>query len=70
MFRERRIGPEWPNPPPSPLFTGQLRLSWTPAERPAQALNDDALPNGVKDDLRRVVQIELLHQIGPVGLDG
>lgn len=33
------------------------------------SLHDNSLPNCVENNLRRVVQIELLHQIGSVGLD-
>jgi len=32
-------------------------------------LDDHSLPNRIEDDLRGVVQIEFLHEIGPVGLD-
>ena len=34
------------------------------------ALRDDSLPNRIKDDLSGAVQIEFLHQIRAVGLDG
>jgi hypothetical protein len=33
------------------------------------SLHDNSLPNRVENNLSRVVQIELLHQIGSVGLD-
>ncbi len=33
------------------------------------ALHDNSLPNCIEDNLGCVVQIELLHQIGSVGLD-
>ena len=32
-------------------------------------LNDYSLSNCVQDDLGRAVQVELLHEIGSVGLD-
>jgi hypothetical protein len=32
--------------------------------------NNNPLPDGIEHDLRRVVQVELLHQIGAVGFDG
>ena len=33
-------------------------------------LRDNSLPHRIEHDLGRVVQIELLHQIRPMGLDG
>ena len=35
-----------------------------------QRLDDQACANGIEDDLRGVVEIELLHQVAAVRFDG
>ena len=71
---------------PSPLLTGEVRIARrarSGANASVQQvrgrldansrhlpLDDDSLPNCVEDDFRCVVQIEFLHEIRSVGLDG
>ena len=37
---------------------------------PGSGVNDDPFPHGVENDLRRVVKVQFLHQVGAMGLDG
>ena len=33
-------------------------------------MNDDSFAHGVENDLRRVVKVQFLHQVGAMGFDG